>query len=120
MNNGRKDMYEKRDSLLAWCLRLNGDSLRNPLICELNRRLIEIDNFVWLSHLERQATKPINPVVPHIHTPILFVFDVAAEGIAKTDQILFQQDKKEVERTDRGNKLSTEKAAAVNLLRFPY
>jgi hypothetical protein len=46
MNNGRKDMYEKRDSMMAWCLRLDGDSLRNPLICELNRRLIKIDNLL--------------------------------------------------------------------------
>jgi hypothetical protein len=46
MNNGRKDMYEKRDSMMAWCLRLDGDSLRNPLICEFNRRLIKIDNLL--------------------------------------------------------------------------
>ena len=46
MINGRKDLYEQRDSLKAWCLRLDGDSLRNPLICELNRRLIKIDSLL--------------------------------------------------------------------------
>ena len=46
MNNGWKNMYEKRDSMMAWCLRLDGDSLRNPLICEFNRRLIKIDNLL--------------------------------------------------------------------------
>ena len=46
MINGRKDMYEQRDSLKAWCLRLDGDLLRNPLICELNRRLIKIDSLL--------------------------------------------------------------------------
>lgn len=62
MNNGRKDMYAKRDSLMAWCLRLNGDSLRNPLICELNRRLIEIDNLLAdnsvAGHLNRDPDIP--------------------------------------------------------------
>lgn len=46
MNNGRKDSYEQRDSLKAWCLGLTEESLRNPLIGELDRLMIKIDNLL--------------------------------------------------------------------------
>ena len=39
-------LYQKRDSLVAWSLGLNDDSMRNPLIGEFSRRLKRINELL--------------------------------------------------------------------------
>lgn len=65
MNNGRKDLYEQRDSLKAWYLGLTGDSLHNPLVGELNRQMIKIDNLLADNDVTGNLNQ--NPDIPTVN-----------------------------------------------------